>query len=155
MCKKKAKKGIYFLYQIELIILNYMSFLAYLIAVGGKSYFRDGKVGSYVHGKAEVYTEGKWFDIEDHPVGSTQTYASTYHEGKFYYFGGVGQTGDPQNGIACLNSSSWTWSWAGKLQNNRYAHSVIVVGNQFLVVGGYISNTNRLSTFVNTEGLSE
>ena len=101
--------------------------------------------GTIAHGKAEVFTDGKWSDIDDHPGGGTQTYATAYHENKFYYFGGVSGSND-QDSIACLNSLSWTWSLAGKLQKARRAHSVIVVGNKFLVVGGY-------GTF-NTEGSS-
>ena len=44
--------------------------------------------------------------------------------------------GKSSNNIGRLDSTSWTWSLAGKLETSRYGHSAIFVDSKLVVVGG-------------------
>ena len=60
---------------------------------------------------------------------------------KFYYFGGQSWSKETAHWtelsqIACLDSSSLTWSSVGHLNTGRNTHAVILVGNRFIIVGG-------------------
>ena len=41
------------------------------------------------------------------------------------------------NSILRLSGSSWTWSNVGQLNSVRHGHGVILVGNKFMILGGY------------------
>ena len=59
-------------------------------------------------------------------------YASIYHSGAFYIFGGS----NTENNIARLDEVTQTWSLVGKLKSGRRGHGVIYVDSTFLVLGG-------------------
>ena len=57
--------------------------------------------------------------------------------------------GKPSTQITALNSASWTWSLAGELKVGRVRHSVIKVGNRFMVVGGWHDTENESCILTN------
>ena len=59
-------------------------------------------------------------------------YASIYHSGAFYIFGGYPYI----NKIGRFDLATRKWSLAGNLKINRNGHSVIFDGSKFLVIGG-------------------
>ena len=69
-------------------------------------------------------------------------YAVTFHAGNFYYFGGRDNNG-ARDSILRLNASTWTWSNVGKLNSARLGHSVILVENKFMVIGGLGTQPNE------------
>ena len=79
-------------------------------------------------------------------------YASIYHSGAFYIFGGG--TGQYTNTIARLDAETTTWSNAGEMVNIRRDHGAIFDGEKFLVVGGHtdggIPAKNEVCTFTET-----
>ena len=62
-----------------------------------------------------------------------------------------------------MDGISWTWHEAGQLKANRKGHSIISVGNKFLVVGGRCQsrcgsgddrdNLNTEACFINDDRL--
>lgn len=69
------------------------------------------------------------------------SYAVVFHAGYHYFFGGY--SSGYLDSILRLNGTSWTWSKIGHLNSSRRAHGVILVGNTFMVVGGYETKKNE------------
>ena len=82
--------------------------------------------------------------IGDEPsaMAKIYEYAVTFHAGNFYYFGGYGYFGRLDS-ILRLNADSWTWSNVGKLNSARLGHSVILIENKFMVIGGSDNQPNE------------
>ena len=90
---------------------------------------------------------------------SISNHAAVQYQGSHYFFGGFtslpNQKGALPNKIACLNSSSWSWSFIGiissllhmrllhheynlgEINHAREGHGVIVAENQFIIAGGW------------------
>ena len=85
---------------------------------------------------AEKFENEAWTDIQEAPVDTSLSYyAVVFDAGNFYYFGGLGDTGD-LNSILRLNAATWAWSTVGQLNSARRGHGVMMVGNTFMVIGG-------------------
>ena len=82
------------------------------------------------------------------PESESEGYNPLYHEGIFYFLGGYANN-EPSTQIAALDSASWTWSLAGELNVGRVGHSVIKVGNRFMVVGGWHDTENESCILAN------
>ena len=113
-------------------------FSAAMVAVG--SYRPDNK-------KSEIFKKGatNWTSIAEPPVWKSPFahYATIFHAGNFYYFGGlVGK--QPTKSILCLNEASWAWSKIGQLNSLRDRHGVILIGNTFMVIGGRNTKPNEV-----------
>ena len=99
--------------------------------------------------KGEKFEDGAWSDIQDAPLRTKfSDYAVVYNSGNFYYFGGwdnprVNMPKGDISSILCLNSVTWTWSNVGQLNRPRSQHQVILVGNTFMVLGGWYEFANE------------
>ena len=80
-------------------------------------------------------------------------YASIYIGESFYIIGGNGPT--PISTIGRLDSTTWSWSFAGKLNAGRSAHSVIEVHSNLLVVGGRVPKVYQFQSFCRASQLKE
>ena len=106
------------------------------------------------HKKAEKYENGNWSDIPDAPVASKLShYAVIFNAGNFYYFGG--SLGYPDNTIRSLSAATWTWSEVGRLNAARYGHGVILVDNNFMIVGGNGNQPNEACHLNNGQFICE
>ena len=111
-----------------------MIYSAELVAVGGGF---DSK-------KSEKLEDGIWSPIEEPPVdGIMYEYAVIFHGSSHYYFGGYSGDHAEVDSILRLQSGSWIWSKVGRLNLARRAHAVILVGEKFMVVGGYGNINNE------------
>ena len=96
--------------------------------------------------KSEKFVEGGWSDIQEPPVSGEEMtdYAVVFHAGHFYYFGGyIYGFSSTLDSVLRLDGTAWTWSNAGKIKSARYGHGVIVVGSNFMVIGGWHTQTNE------------
>ena len=106
-----------------------------LVAVGG-----DNR-GNF--NKAEVYNRGNWTELEDFPFSGLYwpiLFAPVYFRDFFYYIG------YDQKKCARLNSESWDWSEVGSLISRRRRHSVIILGDRLMVVGGHTEGQSRMKS---------
>ena len=71
------------------------------------------------------------FDF-DKGYNRIQNYASIYHSGAFYIFGGYPDTSK----ISRFDPATHSWSLAGNLRSKRLGHGVVFDGWKFLVIGG-------------------
>ena len=68
--------------------------------------------------------------------GIIHRYASVYHNGSFYIFGGIKVQYNDEKQIARLDELTHQWFVAGSMERGRRGHSVIYQDSVFLVVGG-------------------
>ena len=59
-----------------------------------------------------------------------------FYGNKFLFFGGYSHEQGRSNDIYQLSSPKFYWKKLGKLNEARHGHSVAIVDDQFLVVGG-------------------
>ena len=101
------------------------------MAVGnGKSWKGEGW-----HGRAEYFdikTEN-WTQIADYGNFESRIfgYASVYSAGSFYIIGGWTGEINVTNKIYKLDSQTWKWSEAGKINKARADHSAVFVKKGF------------------------
>ena len=67
------------------------------------------------------------------------SFAVVFFDSGFYYFGGYTKFPNAYNFgvIARLDSNSFQWSKIGQLNKGRSGHNAILIGDEFLIVGGY------------------
>ena len=75
-------------------------------------------------------------------------YAPIYHENAFFIFGGK-HWPDFFTKIARIDVETRLWSIVGDLRNPRMSHGVILIGNSFMVVGGYANIKSEKCTLEN------
>ena len=68
-----------------------------------------------------------------------------FFNNSFLMFGGY--NGGNLNGIAKFDMKNLSWSKIGHLYQARHAHSVIGIGDQFLILGGIGTNTAEKCRF--------
>ena len=100
----------------------------------------------YSHKMGERFEGDKWIDIPDAPVNRQLSKYSVIFDagsGKFHFFGGEDQMSIDDmrrsktlKSILTLNAATWTWTPAGELQSARSDHGVILVGSDFMIIGG-------------------
>ena len=87
----------------------------------------------------EKFENDIWSDLDGPPtVGKDMfsEYASIFHGGFHYYFGGQSFY-EVLNSIIGLEESSWSWSIVGHLTSKRRRHEAILVGERFMIIGGF------------------
>ena len=74
-------------------------------------------------------------------------YAVIFDAGSFYYFGGCIFTSscskDVATSILRLNAATWRWTSIGQLNSARRGHGVVLVGNAFMIIGGWGNKSNE------------
>ena len=75
-------------------------------------------------------------------------YASIFIKGNFFIIGGKADgTGTNSNTIARLNTATWSWSRAGRLNTARRGHGAIWSKSKLIIVGGdYDTYTTEFCT---------
>ena len=110
-------------------------------------------VGSYSppSKKSEIFEDENWRDIQEPLVDQRYYafYAAIFYAGDFYYFGGT--DGNDLSSILRLNAASWTWSNVGQMNSPRWGHAVTLVGNTFIIIGGFGTQPNEACTLNNDE----
>ena len=104
------------------------------------------------HNHVELFTlsRSKWKIKKDYPYSKDISYYSILPVQKtFIIFGGYSYKNygsKLQSTIARFDAIKNSWTKLGNLRVSRYAHGVIQVDNEFIVVGGRISNFNAVPT---------
>ena len=114
-----------------------------LVAVGGKLPYSL---------RSEYYNNGEWTSVDDYPYASVYIfeYATVYFKNFFYFI-----VDNYKGKCGRLSSETWVWSEVGSLNpRSRRGHSVIMLGNKFMVVGGsnYGMKTESCILYQTTDG---
>ena len=91
------------------------------------------------HNKSEYFDNASqlWVKIDDYPYGnSVASYVSIHLNSSFYIIGGTAKDTYSLNSIARLDTTAWSWSLAGKLNNARFDQGAIWLHSRLIVVGG-------------------
>ena len=83
-------------------------------------------------------------------------FASVFISGNFFIIGGIADTtassiADYSSTIARLDSTTWSWSPAGRLNTARHDHGAIWINSKLVVVGGWKTNPTEFCDLENNE----
>ena len=106
--------------------------------------------------KAEIYnfeTE-RWTAVASYPFGYVY-YAPVIHSRDSFYIIG-GSTGIALHGqtIARFSMDTMRWTRAGNLNDGRFGHGAIELGDSFLIIGGWKTRPTEQCT-INADGKFE
>ena len=88
---------------------------------------------------SEKLENGNWTEIDAPPIDEREIYgyAAIFYGTSHYYFGGwSNQDTTELSYILALQEKTWTWSNLGLMKTTRHAHSVILVDQKFMLLGG-------------------
>ena len=79
------------------------------------------------------------------------SYASVFINGNFFIIGGSSDGVVQLSTIARLDSATWLWSRAGRLNTGRSHHGVIWSNSKLVVVGGLFTKPTEFCQWKNKE----